>query len=95
MMDTLTNYGNDRDSLIKDIAERGKIISDYKNYGNLDRDKAIDKILDLRTKDKDVREITNANLAISSIPFCMSSDEQIIAELDLQKKILETKLSLL
>ncbi len=94
-MNTLTNYGNDRDSLIKDIAERGKIISDYKNYGNLDRDKAIDKILDLRTKDKDVREITTANLAISSIPFCMSSDEQIVAELDLQKKILETKLTLL
>lgn len=93
-MDTLTNYGNDRDSLIKDIAERGKIISDYKNYGNLDRDKAINKILDLRTKDKDVRKITTANLAISSIPFCMSSDEQIVAELEWQKKILETKLSL-
>lgn len=94
-MNISTDYRNDINSLIKDIAEREKIISDYKKYGVLDRDKAIKKIQELRIKDKEVEEITIAKLAISSIPFYMSSDEQIVAELDMQKGILEAKLSAL
>lgn len=91
MINTSTDYKNNKESLIKDIAEREKIISDYKKYGILDRDKAIKKIQELRIKDKEV-EITIAKLATFSIPFSMSSDEQIIAELDMQKTILEAKL---
>lgn len=91
MINTSTDYKNNKGSLIKDIAEREKIISDYKKYGILDRDKAIKKIQELRIKDKEV-EITIAKLATFSIPFSMSSDEQIIAELDMQKTILEAKL---
>lgn len=91
MINTSTDYKNNKESLIKDIAEREKIISDYKKYGILNRDKAIKKIQELRIKDKEV-EITIAKLAIFSIPFSMSSDEQIIAELDMQKTILEAKL---
>lgn len=91
MINTSTDYKNNKESLIKDIAEREKIISDYKKYGVLDRDKAIKKIQELRIKDKEV-EITIAKLATFSIPFSMSSDEQIIAELDMQKTILEAKL---
>lgn len=94
-MNTSTDYRNDINSLIKDIVEREKIISDYKKYGILDRDKAINKIQELRIKDKEVEKVTTANLAISSIPFYMSSDEQIVAELDMQKGILEAKLSAL
>ena len=91
MINTSTDYKNNKESLIKDIAEREKIISDYKKYGVLDRDKAIKKIQELRIKDKEV-EITIAKLATFSIPFSMLSDEQIIAELDMQKTILEAKL---
>lgn len=91
MINTSTDYKDNKESLIKDIAEREKIISDYKKYGILDRDKAIKKIQELRIKDKEV-EITIAKLATFSIPFNMSSDEQIIAELDMQKTILEAKL---
>lgn len=93
MINTSTDYyKNNKESLIKDIAEREKIISDYKKYGVLDRDKSIKKIQELRIKDKEVEEITIAKLATFSIPFRMSSDEQIVAELDMQKTILEAKL---
>ena len=92
MINTSTDYKNNKESLIKDIAEREKIISDYKKYGILDRDKAINKIQELRIKDKEVEEITIANLATFSIPFSMSTDEQIVAELDMQKEILTAKL---
>lgn len=91
MINTSTDYKDNKESLIKDIAEREKIISDYKKYGILDRDKAIKKIQELRIKDKEV-EITIAKFATFSIPFSMSSDEQIIAELYMQKTILEAKL---
>ena len=92
MINTPTDYKNNKESLIKDIAEIEKIISDYKKYGVLDRDKAINKIQELRIKDKEVEKITIAKLATFSIPFSMSSDEQIVAELDMQKKILKVKL---
>lgn len=92
MINTSTDYKNNKESLIKDIAEREKIISDYKKYGILDRDKAINKIQELRIKDKEVEEITIAKLATFSIPFSMSTDEQIVAELDIQKEILKAKL---
>lgn len=92
MINTPTDYKNNKESLIKDIVEREKIISDYKKYGVLDRDKAINKIQELRIKDKEVEEVTIGKLATFSIPFSMSSDEQIVAELDMQKEILKAKL---
>mgnify|MGYP003208434129 FL=1 len=92
MINTSTDYKNNKESLIKDIAEIEKIISDYKKYGVLYRDKAINKIQELRIKHKEVEEITIAKLATFSIPFSMSSDEQIVAELDMQKEILKAKL---
>ena len=52
MINTSTDYKNNKESLINDIAEREKIISDYKKYGVLDRDKAIKKLQELRIKDK-------------------------------------------
>lgn len=91
-MNTSTDYSKDINSLIKDIVEREKIISDYKKYGVLYRDKSIKKIQELRIKDKEVKEITITKLATFSIPFSMSSDEQIVAKLDMQKEILEAKL---
>lgn len=92
MISASTDYKNNKESIIKDIVDRKKIIFDYRMYGILDRDSAINKIKELRNKDKEVKKITTLNLAISSIPFSMSSDDQIVAELDMQKTILETKL---
>lgn len=93
MMSDSTNYN--RESLIKDITEREKIILDYKMFGILDRDTAIRKILELRVKDKVVGEITIAALAKSSTPFNISSNEKIVAELAMQRDVLEAKLSAL
>lgn len=92
MISTSTDYKNNKESIIKDIIDRKKIIFDYRMYGILDRDSAINKIKELRNKDKEVEKITTVNLAISSIPFSMSSDDQIVAELDMQKTILEAEL---
>lgn len=92
MISASTDYKNNKESIIKDIVDRKKIIFDYRMYGILDRGSAINKIKELRNKDKEVEKITTLNLAISSIPFSMSSDDQIVAELDMQKTILETKL---
>lgn len=92
MISTSTDYKNNKESIIKDIIDRKKIVFDYKMYGILDRDSAINKIKELRNKDKEVEKITTVNLAISFIPFSMSSDDQIVAELDMQKAILEAKL---
>ena len=92
MISTSTDYKNNKESIIKDIIDRKKIVFDYRMYGILDRNSAINKIKELRNKDKEVEKITTVNLAISSIPFSMSSDDQIVAELDMQKTILEAKL---
>lgn len=93
MMSDSTNYN--RESLIKDITEREKIILDYKMFGILDRDTAIRKILELRVKDKEVGEMTIAALAKYSTPFNISSNEKIVAELAMQRDVLEAKLSAL
>lgn len=82
----------DKESLIKDIAERENIIFNYQRYGLLDRDDAIKKIQELRISDKDIAEATAVNLSVSSIPFSRSTNDQIVRELAMQRDILQAKL---
>lgn len=82
----------DKASLIKDINERDSIIYNYQKYGSLDRDDAIKKIRELRISDKDIAAATVANLFVSSIPFSLSTNDQIIGELAMQRDILLAKL---
>lgn len=82
----------DTESLIKDIKERDDIIRKYNLYGLLDRNDAIRKIMELRSRDIDIYRITVAGLAISSTPFNIATNEQIIRDLETQKNILEAKL---
>ncbi len=82
----------DKTSLIKDISERDRIISNYEKYGSLDRNEAIKKIQELRTKDKDIAAATAVNLAVSSTPFSQSTNGQIVGELVMQRDILQGKL---
>ena len=42
----------DKESMIKDIAERENIICNYQKYGLLDRENAIKKIQELRRGDE-------------------------------------------
>ena len=75
MVNTSTDYKNNKESLIKDIAEREKIISDYKKYGVLDRDKAINKIQELRIKDKE--ELDNVMKSIRKIHNVIDVKEEM------------------
>ncbi|MCU6763490.1 Uncharacterised protein [uncultured Roseburia sp.] len=82
----------EKESLIKDIAERENIIQSYQGAGYLDRNNAIKKIQELRINDKAVAGVTSAKLAISSVPFNQSTNDQIVAELAMQRDILQAKL---
>ncbi len=82
----------DKQSLIKDINEREKIILDYQNRGILDRNSAIKKIQELRIADKDVASVTALKLATFSVPFTQATNKQLVEELIMQRNILQTKL---
>lgn len=91
-MSNLNKESFDNASLIKDIAERDNIIRNYQLYGLLDRDYAIEKVLELRRSDNDVATFTAVNLSVSSIPLSQSTNDQIVGELAFQRNILEAKL---
>lgn len=80
-------------SIIKDIEEREKIINNYKMTGFINRDKAIEKIKELRLSDMDVAKVTSVKLAESAVPFDIATEDQIIGELIMQVEILKAKIS--
>ena len=82
----------DKESMIKDIAERENIICNYQKYGLLDRENAMKKIKELRISDEDIAAATSINLSVSSIPFSQSTNDQIVGELAMQRDILQAKL---
>ncbi len=82
----------DKESMIKDIAERENIICNYQKYGLLDRENAIKKIQELRKGDENVAAITSVKLATSSVPFNQSTNDQLVGELIMQRDILQAKL---
>lgn len=82
----------DIESLSKDIAERENIMQNYRTTGYLDRNHAIKMIQELRINDGDVAAVTSAKLATSFIPFSQSTNDQIVAELAMQRDILRAKL---
>ena len=90
-MDNRVKETYDRASMLKDISDREQMINNFRRTGYLDRDKAIQKIQELRLSDTDVAAATTARLAISSIPFSQVSDQGIIAELQMQVEILSAK----
>lgn len=90
-MDNRFKETYDRASMLKDISDREQMINIFRRTGYLDRDKAIQKIQELRLSDTDVAAATTARLAISSTPFSQVSDQGIIAELQMQLEILSAK----
>lgn len=77
-------------SIEKDIAERQQIITDYQMTRRLDRDKAIKKIMELRTTNIDVLTVTIANQ--SSIPLSNAPDEMLLNDLQMQINMLKAEL---
>ena len=90
-MDNRFKETYDRASMLKDISDREQMINNFRRTGYLDRDKAIQKIQELRLSDTDVATATTARLSISSTPFSQVSDQGIIAELQMQLEILSAK----
>ncbi len=90
-MDNRFKETYDRASMLKDISDREQMINNFRRTGYLDRDKAIQKIQELRLSDTDVAAATTERLAISSTPFSQVSDQGIIAELQMQLEILSAK----
>ena len=82
----------DKASILKDINDREQMIRNYQISGHLDRNKAIEKIQELRLTDEDVAKETTARLAVSSTPFSQASDQGIAAELQMQVEILSAKI---
>lgn len=90
-MDNRFKETYDRASMLKDISDREQMINNFRRTGYLDRDKAIQKIQELRLSDTDIAAATTARLSISSTPFSQVSDQGIIAELQMQLEILSAK----
>lgn len=91
-MNEFQQSANDKTSMLKDIKERRQIIEKYQMTGILDREDAIQKIQLLRLTNNEVAVATATRLAVSSTPFSQTSDQGIIAELQMQVKILTAKL---
>lgn len=79
-------------SLVKDIVERDRLINTFQRLGCLDQNDAIHKIQELRVRDKEVAEATSVQLAVSSVPLRIATNEQIVGELIMQRNILQAKL---
>ena len=80
-----------RSPLQEDISDRQQLIQDYRRTGYLDRQKAINKIMELRYTDGEVAAITIANNTPQSIPLVSAPDQGLVSELELQIKILSKK----
>lgn len=92
-MSDIAKGSYDRASIMQDINDRKQIILDYQLTGHLDRDKAVGEIQKLRLNDEDVAKATTARLAVSSTPFTQATDQDIVAELQMQVNILTAKLA--
>ena len=80
----------DIDSIRKDIQERQQMINEYKTTRRLDRNKAISKIMELRTTNMEVLTVTLANQ--TSIPLSNAPDEMLLNDLQMQINMLTAEL---
>ena len=80
----------DIESIRKDIQERQQMINEYKTTRRLDRNKAISKIMELRTNNMEVLTVTLANQ--TSIPLSNAPDEMLLNDLQMQINMLTAEL---
>ena len=78
----------------KDISEREKIIRDFTNYGYLDRNDAINKIISLQMTDFEMTLATRAKQIESGTANLYLADEKLIIDnIQFQLDFLELKLA--
>lgn len=84
----------DKASLLKDIAEREQIIRNYQLSGILDRNKAINTIIELRSTDTDIARATLSAIATSQevVPLSQALDQVLVSELIGHVAILKYKM---
>lgn len=85
------NADFDKVNALKDIADRQQLIQDYRRTGYLDRQKAIDKIMELRYTDKEVATIAMKSITPQSTTIFSAPDQSLVSELELQIAILSKK----
>ena len=82
------------DGLSKEIVEHKQIIGRYMNYGVIDRDDVIRRIIRLRQNETKVREVYVASCLVNNgITLQDETNDQLIKELELQVCILEEELA--
>ena len=77
--------------IVKDICEITDLLNKYSQYGYIDREKAISKIRELRSKNNDIENFAAAAIAVNRVPFDQASSNQIANELDAYRAILMDK----
>lgn len=84
----------DKASLLEDIAEREQIIRNYQLSGILDRNKAINTIIELRSTDTDIARATLSAIVTSQevVPLGQAPDQVFASELIGQVAILKYKM---
>lgn len=84
----------DKLSLVKDIAEREKIVYQFQTSGFLDRNNAIEKITSLQITDAELALATKAKQAVSgSVSLYQVADNLIITNMQFQIDFLKAKLA--
>ena len=80
---------------MKDIRERKELIQQFWQTGLLDRDKTIQKIVELRVSDQTVMTLEHLQMSASSaprIPLERATDAELVEQLKVQVAALEAKL---
>lgn len=78
-------------SIAKDIMEINDLLNKYSQYGYIDREKAISKIRELRSKNDDICKFALTAITVNRVPFDQASSNQIANELDAYRAILMDK----
>ena len=81
--------------IMKDIRDRKDLIQQFRQTGWLDRDKTIQKIMELRVNDPTVMRLEYLQMSASQaprIPLERATDAELVDQLKVQVAALEAKL---
>ena len=80
---------------MKDIRDRKDLIQQFRQTGWLDRDKTIQKIMELRVNDPTVMRLEYLQMSTSQaprVPLERATNAELVKQLELQVAALEAKL---
>lgn len=83
------------EQIMKEIKERKDLIQQFQQTGWLDRDKTIQKIIELRVSDQTVMMFEHIQMSASQaprVPLERATNAELVKQLELQVAALEAKL---